>query len=293
MELIDCLEKFYNALYSSLIKQYKKEKCKSIILWFFDIKSNDRLRIMHESRLNQIKIPMEILDKLLNKGFIRETDEMGKYVITARGIWKYESERGIISQDILLQSVDDKYFNTYNETTKPLSDRHKIIVFSLIATRAFSEKSTADLKRGEEALNAWEEIINKSYELLHSLGAVGVLSDEELYGKPGNEHKVSNLIRHSDEIGKRTRGIYKVAVTRNQRYYLDLYREGKINTEGLKFLFKQIFGDKKISYAEVDRIYNFCEQIATTKNIYVFDIKEHIFHKPEFDTRVRDALLTL
>lgn len=293
METTDYLEKFYNALYNSLIKRYKKEKHKSLLIWFFDIKENDRLRLIGDSKIKKIRIPREAAEELIKNNFIRESDSIGEYVITAIGIWNYENAKNILSNDILLKEIDRKYFNTYNEIEKPLADRHKIILMAMIAARTFSENSPMNLKKSDYTMNTWEEIIKRSYELLNQLGVVSEMSDEQIFGKPGNEHKVSNLIRHSDEIPKRTRGIYKTAESRDQKYYLTLFSSGKINTENLKLLCKQVFGERKLSHSEIDMICDFCNEIASTKSMYLFDLKVHVFHKPEFDNIIRDALITL
>jgi hypothetical protein len=293
MEKLDYLEKFYNALYNNLIKKYEKEKYKSILVWFMDIKENDRLRIVSESKLKKIRIPKEIFDELFKSDLIRESDIAGEFVITAKGIWEIEAQKSAISQEILLKEMDRKYFSTYNETEKALSDRQKIILMAMIAARTFSDKSPMDLKKGDYALANWEEIINKSYALLHELAVVNSMSDEQIFGKPGNEHKVSNLIRHSDAIPKRTKGIYQAAETRDQKYYLSLANAGKIDLDNLRFIFKQIFADRKLSHSEIDIISSFCNDTASSKNVYLFDLKEHIFHAPEYDNVIRDALLTL
>ncbi len=293
METIDYLEKFYDTLYNSLIKRYKKEKYKSLLIWFFDIKENDRLRLIGESKIKKIRIPKEIADELIKNNLIRESDTAGDYVITAMGVWDYEKNKNILSQEGLLNEIDKKYFNTYNELEKPLAERHKIVLMALIAARAFSDKSPMNLKKGEYAMNTWEEIIKRSYELLNKLGIVYEMTEEQIFGKPGNEHKVSNLIRHSDEIPKRTRGIYKTAESRDQKYYLTLFSSGRIHVENLKLLFRQIFEDKKLTHSEIDLISDFCNEIASAKSMYIFDLHEHIFHKPEYDNVIRDALITL
>ena len=60
----------------------------------------------------------------------------------------------------------------------------------------------------------------------------------------------------------------------------------------LRFLFKKILGNHKLTTSNVDKLSNFCNEIATTKNIYIFDIKEHVFHNPEYDNIIKDALIT-
>jgi hypothetical protein len=42
---------------------------------------------------------------------------------------------------------------------------------------------------------------------------------------------------------------------------------------------------------EINDIDTFFQEIAFTKNIYVFDPREHIFSKPEYDEIMRETLL--
>jgi len=291
MDSITFLERFYNKLHDNLIKKYKKEKNRSILIWFFDIKSNDRFRLLKDSSIQKIKIPTEALNKLLSNKLIRETDTVGEYVITAQGIWSIEKEKGILSEEVLLDNFDVKFFNLYSASEKPVSEKHKILLFSMIAARSFSEQSSVDLKKKNITLDAWEDIITKSYEFLREMDIITKLNKDMLFGKKGNEHKVSNVFRHTDSLPKQSKGIFKAIGC--QKYYIDLYREGEISIENLRYLFKQIFGEKKLSVIERDNICNFCDQISTSKNIYLFDIECHLFHDPEYDLVIRDALLAL
>lgn len=288
--IIETLEKFYNCLYNNLIKKYKKEKYKSIIFWFLEIKGPDRMRIVQDSKIKKIKIPKEIFIELEKEEMIKETDKLGEYVITAKGIWFYEKEKDIFSDQKLLEYLDNKYFSTYSDDAKS-SDKQKVVLFSMIATRAFSENSLLDLKKSEQLLNELEKILKESYELLRSFGVVSEMNEKDLFGKQGPEHKVVNVIRHSDDIKKKTKGIYITVLP--QKHYLNIYINNKINVDNLKFIFKQILGDKKLTHSEIDLMCKFCDEIATSRNVYLFDLKSHIFHKPEFDNFIRDALITL
>lgn len=290
--MIKYLELFYNKLQSNLIKKYKKNKYSSILIWFIEIKSNDRLRVMLASHIKSSRVPEQSLRDLLKDKLIRETNIIGDYAITSQGVWEYERNNGIISNDMLLENIDDKYFNTYKEIGKPLSAKEKVIIFSMISARAFSKKSPVYLKSEKNLLDNWESIINDSYSILLSLSFVKVLTENELFGKPGNEHKVSALFRHTDKLSKKTRGIYMCANSRDQKYYLDIYKEGELCQDSLKFIFRQVFSGKNLIAAEVDSICNFCDKTASSKSIYIFNIREHLFHKPEYDTAIRDALLT-
>ena len=83
----------------------------------------------------------------------------------------------------------------------------------MIAARAFSSESAIDLKTSDKTLDVMREIIDGTYKLLSSLKVVTKLQIEELYGKKGNEHEVSNLIRHTDSLPRLTRGIYNKSTT--------------------------------------------------------------------------------
>ena len=130
-----------------------------------------------------------------------------------------------------------------------------------------------------------------SYDLLRSLGVVSNMTDEDLFGKQGPEHKVVNAIRHSDDIKKKTKGIY--VTIQPQKHYLNVYINNVVEIDKLRYLFKLIWGDNKITHHDIDKICTFCEEIASTRSAYLFDLNSHLFHKPEFDNYMRDALITL
>jgi len=288
--VLDALERFYNSLYNNLIKSYKKEKYKSIILWFLEIKGTDRMKIIQNSKIKKIRIQKELFNELNKRMMIKETDNAGEYVITAIGTWFYEKEKNIFSDQKLLEFLDKKYFSTYSDDAR-LSDKQKIILFSLIAIRSFSEKSSINLKKSEQVLNELEKILRGSYGLLRSLKIVSDMTDEDLFGRKGPEHKVVNMVRHSDDIKKKTKGIY--VTIQPQKHYLNIYLNNKIDMEKLKKMFKMVLENIKITSLSIDKICKFCDEIASTKASYLFDLNSHIFHKPEFDNYIRDALITL
>lgn len=294
MNKIDILGKFHNSLYCNLIKKYKKEKYKSLLIWFLDIKSNDRLRLIKDSHINKIKIPKELFNELLDENLIKDTDVINEYVITAKGIWEYETSKQLLCKDNLLKYLDDKYFKTFKSKEKEITDKQKVILLTMIAARTFSKNSLIDLKMSESALKTWKDIATDAYDLLSSLNFLKDLKKHDLFYKRevrGNEKEISHLFRHCDEIPKITKGVFQALG--KQQYFLNLYKDGKINKEDLKFILKKIFSNKKLSIADVDKISEFCNKIATEKNVYIFDIRNHIFHNPKYDSLIRDALITL
>ena len=78
-------------------------------------------------------------------------------------------------------------------------------------------------------------------------------------------------------------------IQNSQKYFLDIFKDSGFSEENLRYLFNQIV-DNKLNPAQLNDIYNFCYEIAHSKNIFVFDLKEHVFSKPEFDEILKNTL---
>ena len=293
-KIVTSLNKYYSSLYSNILKNKNKIDNKSILISFFSFKSNVRYKLLSESAIPSYKIPNDIFDELKNRNFIRATDTLNNYTITANGIWEIENENGTLNLTDFLNHIDKKYFDMYVDSNKHLNEKQKVIIFSMIAARAFSEKSTVDLKKNDETTNAWKEITDQAYYKLKDLGIISDLKIESndpksLYGNPKTEYHVSHLYRHTDILPKISKGIFKASG--GQKYFLDISNDSDMFKERLKYLFEIVIGTHQISYSEIDEMYNFCCDVANTKNIYVFDPIEHIFSKSKYDEIMRDVLL--
>jgi len=291
---ISSLNKYYSSLYSNILKNKSKIDNKSILISFFNFKSNVRYKLLSESAIPAYKMSKDILDELKNRNLIRATDTLDNYTITANGIWEIENREGTLDLSGFLNHIDKKLFNVYVDSNKPLNEKQKVIVFSMIVARAFSDKSTVDLNKNEDTTNAWKEITDQTYYKLRDLGIISNLKIESndplsLYGNSSADQPVSNLYRHTDKLPKLTKGIFKAPG--GQKYFLDISNDANIFKEQLKYLFELIIGTSKISYSEIDEMYTFCCDIANKKNIYVFDPIKHIFSKSKYDEIMRDVLL--
>lgn len=281
------LKRFYDKLYDNLLFENKLKK-DSILLSFFDVKSNVRYRALEFAAISNENIPELILSNLLKDNFIRPSDEINKYTITAKGVWVIERKNKNITEDSIVNQLDEKFFDVYLDNKK-LSDREKVILFSMISARAFSEEAPIDLKKDEYALDAWKRILDNSYNKLHEIKIIKKMNEEELYGKQGNEHNVSNLIRHTDSLPKKTKGLYKVKVP--QKYYLDIYSNNSLSKEKLEYLINIIFvTNKNMEIDNVDEINDFCLKIAYEEAHNIYDFKNHTFISPDYDDIVKDAL---
>lgn len=280
------LNKFYSALYDNLERD-RKLKNNSIIISFLKINNTPRYKFLRESSKSSAKVPTDILNSLLSEELIQSTDEIDTYTITAKGIWTVEKEKGILNEEFLISYINKEYFSV-GENIKPLTEKEKVILFSMIATRTFSETSSIDLKKDTSVLDTWKEILDISCEKLWLMEIISKKTKEDLYSKSGNEHVVSSLFRHNNFLAPKIKKLYYSPG--KQKYYLDLYNGSQISQEKLSYLFWQIFNGN-LSKESINDITNFCNEISNKMSIFVFDINNHIFSMPKYDVIIRDCLV--
>ncbi|KKG53863.1 hypothetical protein [Methanosarcina mazei] len=278
------LHEFYDILYNNLERE-RKPKNNSIILSFLEMRGNSRNEIMNISVRNFPNIDKHSLDLLLTEGLIQTSSDINSFIITSKGVWVVEKEKGIIDEEILLNYINDKYFI---KKDKSITDKEKVVLFSMMSARAFSEKSAVDLNKNRSVLDRWKSIIDASSEKLSSLGYVSKEKVTDLYGKSGNEHVVSGLFRRNTGLPGKTNWIYKY--TGEKKYYLDIYDGSEIYREKLSYLFWIIF-EGNVSSQKRDEIINFCNEISANMSIFVFDSTEHLFSMPVCDILVKDCLM--
>lgn len=282
-------DKFFKRFYTSLSDNLIRErglKENSVLLSLLRTQSASRYRLLRKSTLSSIVIPSEVLTSLLAKGLIQCVENIDTYAITAKGVWQYEQKTNLIDQETLLTYINDRYF--VPKMKGDLNDKEKVILFMMISTRAFSEKSSVDLKKSDTTKDKWKEMLTGSYDLLDDLSLLGKLGKEEFLDKTGNVHIVSSIFRHNNQMVQKTRGIY--SYNRKQEYYLDLYENSNFSQNRLSYLFWKIFkGD--VSSGSVSRIAEYCNETSRTQSIFLFDMSEHKFSMPEYDTVIKDGLM--
>jgi len=286
----DYLKRFYCLLRDNLQRE-KSLKASSILISFLETRSASRYKLLSNSTITSHLVPKETLMSLLTKKQIQVLGDIGTYAISAQGVWDYEKDMGLVNDESLLSYINEKFFSgKYPEsnTKTDLNDREAIILFAMVAARAFSEKSSVDLKKNDVVKGKWQEVLEKSYDMLYKLHAITKLKKEDFLGKTGNEHIVSSIFRHNSHSLQKTRGIY--AYKGNYEYYLDLYRDPSFSEEKLSYLFWKIFkGD--ISMDSVDSIIEYCNGVSRKESIYLFDMKDHVFSMPIYDSVLKDCLL--
>lgn len=286
----DYLKRFYCLLRDNLQRE-KSLKASSILISFLETRSASRYKLLSNSTIPSHLVPKETLMSLLTKKQIQVLGDIGTYAITAKGAWDYEQDAGLMSEESLLSYINEKFFSgkyPASSIKSDLDDREAVILFAMISARAFSDKSSVDLKKNDIVKEKWQEVLEKSCDLLHKLHAIIKLKKEDFLSKTGNEHVVSSIFRHNNHSVQKTRGIY--AYRGNYEYYLDLYRDSSFSQEKLSYLFWKIFKGN-ISLDSVDSIIEYCNEISRRESIYLFDMKDHVFSMPTYDSLLRDCLL--
>jgi len=287
---IDYLKKFYNLLRDNLRRE-KSLKGNSVLISFLETRSASRYKLLSNSTISSGLVPKDVLMSLLSKGYIQVLGNINAYAIAAKGAWHYEKELDLMNEDNLLLYINEKFFRANYPGTNgrnDLDDREAVILLAMIAARAFSQRSSVDLKKNDVIKGKWQEVLEKSYDVLKGLQIITKLRKEDFLGKTGNEHLVSSIFRHNNQMPQKTRGIYEYSG--KQEYYLDVYENSTFSQENLSYLFWKIFKGN-IPFDSVDLIIEYCNEVSSRESIYQFEMKEHIFSMPTYDSLVKDSLL--
>ena len=197
-------------------------------------------------------------------------ERINEYILTALGIWEIESKDDILDTEKLIMDFNEEIFNLYKTAEKPLIDKEKLILFSMIGARAFSQKAALNLKKDDTSNEAWKEIFDTSYEKMKNLNLIS--SDrEKLYEKKGNETPLSYLLRRANDLHKKTKGIF--VQDGKQKYFLDISTDEDLDVDKLAYLLKLIFAEIELNGKEIDEVYRFFSELAYKKNNYIFDTK--------------------
>ena len=281
----DYLGNFYSLLHDNL-KRERSLRENSVLLSFLRTQSASRYKMLRKSTISSTLIPSHILTSLLTKGLIQCIEDIDTYAITAKGVWCYEQNIDLINEESLLSYINDKYF--IPKTRSDLNDKEKVILFMMTSARTFSEKSSVDLKKSDVVKNKWKEMLERSYDVLCDMGLIAKLKKDKFLGKKGNVHIVSSIFRHNNQMVQKTRGIY--SYNRKQEYYLDLYKNSTFSQDKLSYLFWKVFKGS-ISSDSANDIIDYCNEVSRRESIYLFDMPEHIFSMPAYDTMIKDGLM--
>ena len=287
-EQLELLIKLYEKLKNTFIRNHKSKVGESIYLSLLNLGSKTkRMRILQEAAVPVMSLRVEYLKQLINLNYVEYIDKKRNICLTSFGIWQAENILNVIDAKELLGFIDNKWFNCFTDFNRPLSDKEKVILFTLLAVRAFSKNSAVELKN-ENCHDGWVKALRLSFDFLHKNQ---IISDKNLLSSMAEETKslqpVIHFFRYSEYLPKQTNGIFIAKGTNS--YYLDLYKHGKVDVQSLIFLFEIIFQDK-MDFVLMDKINEHCQKTSYDISIKVFTLDKHIFSTPDYDNLVKKSL---
>jgi len=216
-------------------------------------------KVMESLRQGEYKTTDDFLIKnLLQCGLIR-MNMPGSYILTAKGAWTVETEKLKYTVDDLLSEIDKK-FGQVGEKAFSVTDRNKVVLFSLLVTRAFSKE--AAVSYGDPSYyEAFWNILVKSFNFLEELNIINTPL-EKLYSASGQKNKIGSFLGNIDVLPAQTFGIF---VSKNG-YFLDVNGDNaEMDESKLCHIIKLIFGVVQISH--VEKISNFCIDVSRSEGI--------------------------
>lgn len=211
-----------------------------------------------------------------------------RITLSAKGIWEAEQSKSILDTAGLLTYIDEKWFNCFAESKSALTDKEKLILFTLLAARAFSAETGVRLSR-KQTHRAWVELVLSASDFLRSYDIIGDIGTEEAL-RPASAGTgpppVVKFFRHTDDLPKKTDGIY---IAKQLNYYLDLESDGAIDKGRLARLFGLIL-EEKADFTTAEALGSFCRDRAYDIAVQVLPPNAPNFASLEFDQLLESSL---
>lgn len=270
-------------------------KNKSPIPVLIKTQSPSRRKILKDSCIAGYEIrDKSIVDDLLSNRFIRSGEKPGEYLITPKGIWHYENEKKIFGLEYFLDFIDKNYFDMFKGTRKSFDAKEKIVIFTMIAIRAFLNNNPIDLNVDHETINKWNEIFDKSRKMLLDLNVINQSEYDNFWKEDIKNDEIQNavyyLMRHMNSLSEKTNDIY--ITLKKKKYYLNISKKEDLMVEELKFLLRKVFEGIELSMVIKENIFEFLKSISFNYSIYVFHDSNE-FSNPKFNNIIKDILYSL
>jgi hypothetical protein len=278
---------FYDLLFSNIKKKKIGIKRNSVFITLIEATQSNVLQLISNSSIPGHTLSAESVSHLLEQKLIKKSDEGLQYLITARGIWAVEREKNIINETMLLDYFESKKFSIPVEKIEEFEYREKVIIFSLIAVRAFSKQSWANVSSQDGLQDYWKVIFDMACQKLVDLDVITEKNKTELYYRSVHDPPAVSLLRRVPGIQPRSKFIYQH--DSSLHYWLEMPESADEFISKLAWLLSMIFKDK-LTFDNFDTILNFCQEMSHDKSIYVFDLSQHKFSNPKYDELLQQAI---
>jgi hypothetical protein len=287
-ELIKILSIFYCKLQNNIIREEKKLKNDSVLWTLIEMQSKKTEKYLANASFSIIQFPIEKLRLLQEKGFISSAIGISgheEFIYTSKGIWEYEKISKQFSEEHLLSFIQSKYF-TFAAKSKPLDEKEKLAIFSLLCVRNFSIDVPMDLT-SEKFRDNWNKIFKATFDFLKVNNFLESTSSpfEKIFPTKGSEHPVQYLMRRRNDLPIKTNQLF--CFIGNSKYYLNLWQNDRLELNSLKYLFKLIFNEIS-DFETALNIANFCIDIANDNAKFV--ITSYHFIDPKYDEIIRNVI---
>lgn len=281
------LSHFFALLANNLKKKKIGLKKNSVFITLIEATQSNVLQLISNSSIPSHTLSAESISHLLEQKLIKKSDDGRQYVITARGIWAIEKRNNIINEMMLLDYFESKKFSIPIEKTEELEYREKVIIFSMIAVRAFSKNSWVSIQSQDGLQDYWKEIFDIACQKLVDLKVITEKNKTELYYRSVHDPPAVSLLRRVPGIQPRTKFIYQH--DSSLHYWLEMPEPDQEFISKLAWLLSMIFKDK-LTFDNFDVIFDFCQEMSQDKSIYVFDLGKHKFSNPKYDELLKEAI---
>jgi hypothetical protein len=287
-DLINILEAFYNKLLNNIIREEKYLRNESVLWTLMEINAKKTEKYLTISSYNIDKFPNEKLYELQNLGFTSSTlsnTNKIEFILTSKGIWEIEKLIKDFSENDLLNFIQAKYL-TFKAKQKPLDDKDKVALLSLLCLRNFSTDVPMNLNSSKN-LEGWAIIFKKTFEFLEGINFLNskYVGFENFISVPGSENPIQSLMRHRNDLPIKSGQIF--CNPGQSKYYLDLIEEGELQKDRLIYTFRLVFPVIP-DYNSVIMIENLCVETANDMSKYV--LQDYRFIDSTYDDIIKRAL---
>jgi len=249
-----------------------------------------RMRVLLDASVNASALGSPG-SELVALGFADYAGADNRITLSAKGIWEAEQSKSILDSAGLLAYIDEKWFNCFAESKSAPNDKEKLILFTLLAARAFSAETGVKLSR-KQTHRAWIELVLSASDFLKSHSIIKDFGIEEAL-RPASVGTgltpVVKFFRYSEYLPKKTDGIF---IAKQLNYYLDLDSEVAIDKGKLAYLFGLIL-EEKADFTTAEALGSYCRDRAYDIAVQVLPPNAPTFASLEFDRLVESALREL
>jgi len=191
---LELLIELHKKLKDTFIRDYESKFQKSIYCSLLDLGSkNKRMRILRKSAVPAISLNSNHLEQLINQNYVEFIDKKRNVCLTSFGIWHVENVLDIVDTKALLDFIEKKLFDCFADFNRPLSDKEKVILFTLLSVRTFSKNSAVELNN-VNGHDGWEKALYSSFNFLYENE---MISDESLLSFMTQETKSLQPVKPS------------------------------------------------------------------------------------------------